>query len=442
MASSPSPFALRILGVPAPAADPRVEAHVEFGIACGFNALWVTTRALPERELAPAMLDRLAAWRERGLHVFVEVLPGSGPGRVGGRAAQQQLARLVSVLRERTGTRDVVLSFEDAPLELEDLADLDRYGRSAAPAHLDLLRALARSVPRDTRIWLRPAVSSDRGLDDPSLPYSAALLDGLRRVPRQIGIVWSGTAPASVALDAQTIRRTRARLGGRQMILADRFPANGSGARMPLALVLGALRERAPDLAGELAGYLALPMAELAGSRLALLTVADFLNDPQGYDPERSRRRAIERLAGEDPRAREALDTQSLEWGGWIGGRNYHTAETANPQSAVASLDDPAALASWTWVVRRYPERMEALAHAADRAFADDVLLTMARRLAVARAAPIAAEIRARRGVGRADVDALLSQLTAERARLAERPEVRAALDRFLAHAGIALEAP
>jgi len=438
-ATASAPFALRILGVPGQATDPRVGAHVEFGIACGFNALWVTTRAVPDRPLAADLLDRLAGWHERGLRVFVEVLAAGGPGRVAGRTAMDDLGRLLGALRERARIRDVVVSFEGAPLVLEDLADIDRYGRVSAPAHLDLLRAVARSVPRDTRVWFRPAVSADSGLDDPSLPYAAALLDGLARVPRRVGIVWSGTAPASIALDAETIHRSRARLGQRPLILADRFPANGSGARMPLALVLGPLRQRAPELAREIAGYLAIPMAELAGSRLSLLSVADFLRDPSSYDPERSRRAAIERLAGPDPRVREALDTQALEWGGWIGGRNYHTAETTNPQNAADALDDPAALASWTWVVRRYPERMEAIARAADRAFADDVLLTMARRLAVARAAPVAAEMLARQGAGRADVDSLLAQLVAERARLSDRPDVRAALDRFLAHAGIRL---
>ncbi len=434
------PFALRILAIPTQATDPGVDAHVEFGIACGFNALWVTTRVATDRTLAPELLDRLTSWRARGLSVFVEIVVGHGGGRLASPEAIDDLVRLATVLRARGGTRDVVVSFDGAPLELEDLADIDRYGRSAAPAHLELVRAVDRAMPKDTRVWLRPTVSSDAGLDDPRLAYPQALLDGLARVPRRVGIVWSGTAPASLTVDAAAIRRTRARLGGRKILLADRFPANGSGARMPLALVLGPLRGRAPDLGRELAGYLSIPMAELGGSRLSLLTVADFLRDPAGYDPERSRRSAIERLAGPDPAAREALDTQSIEWGGFIGTRNYHTAETDNPQRAAEGLSDPALLASWTWVVRRYPERMAALGRAVDPTFVDDVLRTMARRLAVAEAAPLAAEIVGRSGAAsRADLERIVSELARQRTRLADREDVRLALDRFLAHAGVRL---
>lgn len=433
---------LRILGVPGHAADPRVREHVEFGVACGFNAVWITTGAPAERPPTGKLLDLLAGWEARGLRVFVEVLAASEQRPFADRATREDLRRFVALVHERAQVRDFVVSFDGAALDLTDLADLDAYGRSAAPAHLDLVRGLARATPRDTRLWLRPAVSSDAGLADPALPYAAALLEGLRRVPRRVGIVWSGTAPASVSVDADAVRRSRAKLGDRPMLLADRFPYNGSGSRVPLALVLGALRERDPAIARELAGYLALPMAELGASRLALLTVADFLRDPSTYDPDRSWHAAIARLAGDDPAVREALETQALEWGGWIGGRNYHTADTANPHSAAAALGDPAAVASWTWVVRRYPERMEALARAADRTFADDVLLVMARRLAVARAVPLVVEIQARRSAGRTDLDALESQIAAERSRLDGRPDVRLALDRFLAVAGIRVQRP
>jgi beta-N-acetylglucosaminidase-like protein len=388
--------------------------------------------------LAPELLERLRGWRERGLSVFVEILVGHGGGRLAGDAEIDELVRFASTLREHGGARDVVVSFDGAPLDLEDLADIDRYGRSAAPAHLDLVRAVERSLPQDTRVWMRPTVSSDAGLDDPKIGYSKALLDGLARLPRRVGIVWSGTAPASPTLDAAAVHRTSTRLGGRKILLADRFPANGSGLRLPLALVLGPLRGRAADLGSELAGYVSIPMAELGGSRLSLLTVADYLRDPKGYDPDKSRRKAIERLAGPDPAVREALDTQTIEWGGFIGTRNYHTADTDNPQRAAEALSDPAALAAWTWVVRRYPERMAAIARADDKTFAADVTRTMARRLAVAEAAPLVAEVR--RGTGsKSELEATLGQLRSQRAKLADKDDVRLALDRFLAHAGVRL---
>ncbi len=44
-------------------------------------------------------------------------------------------------------------------------------------------------------------------------------------------------------------------------------------------------------------------MYELGASRLALTTVADYLNDPAGYDPEISWEAAMEALTVDDPQA-------------------------------------------------------------------------------------------------------------------------------------------
>jgi hypothetical protein len=178
-------------------------------------------------------------------------------------------------------------------------------------------------------------------------------------------------------------------------------------------------------------------MGELGASRLALSTVASFLADPDGYDADDRWQEAMKRLAGDEPAALRALKTQATEWGGWIAGPNYHTAYDENPQTAAQSLRDPAAVASWTWPARTYPERMAALGALRDTRFRDDLLLTMARRLAVARAVPLVHEILNASNRPQGAGASLLNEIQSQRSSLAERPEVLVALDRFLFHAGL-----
>jgi hypothetical protein len=145
----------------------------------------------------------------------------------------------------------------------------------------------------------------------------------------------------------------------------------------------------------------------------------------------------MERLAGDDAEALKALHTQAAEWGGWVGTANYHTAFDENPQTAALRMRDPAAVASWIWPVRTYPERMAALLGLEDTVFRDELLLTMARRLAVARAVPIVRDIVEGSERTPAEAGLLVDQIQAQRSSLARRPEVLEALDRFLFHAGL-----
>ena len=100
-------------------------------------------------------------------------------------------------------------------------------------------------------------------------------------------------------------------------------------------------------------------------------------------------------------------------------------------------MRDPAAVASWAWPARTYPERMASLEAVGDARFRDDLLLTMDRRLAVARAVPVARKILSVPGLPEDGDDPLLNQIQSQRSSLAGRPEVLLALDRFLYHAGL-----
>jgi len=441
--ASPAPW--RILRAGGPIDDDRVLRHVEFGLSRGFDAVWVRAgdaglRHNPQADCPPALLSLSRRLASRDARLILAIDPGTlfdEPFIFGERASEKRLARWIRRLSRRVRLDAIVFDYRDAPLRLSELSALLRYGRVAAPAHLELVERMQRRH-RKLSFWVAPTVSTDRLFDDSNIRYSVLLLDGMARLDPRIGVVWNGPELQSTSVSAPQIVASRARLGGRPFWLEDRFPANDSGERLALDLVLGPLRERDPALLDRIDGYVSRPMNEVSASRLSLITVADFLDDPQNYRPEISWERAIARLSGDDAAAHRALRTQATEWGGWIGGRNYHTAATSNPEQAANALRDPAAVAATRWPILRYPERMTALAGLADHDFRDGLLAGMARKLTVSRAMPIVRELRARMARGERELGSLRQQLEQERERAAaDHPSAALALERFLAAAGM-----
>ena len=264
------------------------------------------------------------------------------------------------------------------------------------------------------------------------------MLAGLPGLDPRIGIVWNGPEPVSVGISAADVVELREIVGDRPVLLQDRYPSGLGPERLTLALALAPLRGRDADLRTQLAGYLSVPMAELGGSRLALRTAAEFLRAPESYDPDRSWRAATTILAGKNPSALDALRTQAMEWGGWVAERNYRSPLRDNPISAAEALRDPAAVALWGWVERRYPARMWELGKLEDAAFRADLVRVMGRRLAVARAMPLVRDLRAALAAGSPEVQSLIHRLRRQRVQAAAERSALTALDRFLAASGIA----
>jgi hypothetical protein len=443
------PFPVRIIEIGGSMASAELYDNLEFYTSIGFNSLlvssgfagqWNSTAPGYKPVLDPAFLELSRLCSERGIGIVVALDPvrdSGGSFMFSDPRHEKRLRRFVKALHRKAGVRDFVLSFRNAPPRLSDLRDIVRYGLIAAPAHIDLSARIGRRLGKAGRLWLLPVTYSDSHLDHPGLRYSAALIEGLEELDREIGVVWSGPAPLSPSVTRASVVAVRERLGGRAVMLHDGFSIGGGENTINLAISLTPLQNRDPAIAGEIAAYLFRPMSHNGGSRLTLLTVTDFLRNPGGYDRDGSLQSAINRLAGDDPEVRDALKTQIMEWGGWIGERNYRNILTDSPVAAAKLLRDPARVSLWKWTALRYPQRMRVLEGLADHVFRDDLLEVMARRLAVARAMPTVREIRARIAVGRQDTDRLVEQLEDERSRVAGSPGVLAALDRFLAAAGI-----
>ena len=168
-------------------------------------------------------------------------------------------------------------------------------------------------------------------------------------------------------------------------------------------------------------------------------SIADFLRDPATYDPEGSAASAVSRLAGRNPEAKAALTTQQLEWGGFFDGRNYWPRDEMNPDAVAHRLNDPGFIMTFTWTVERYPSRMASLAFVADQPFRDELLRTMRRRLAIARAMPLAIDYLSRMRGGRPGGDGVLARIDLERRSWLGDQDAEASLETFLRAATIPL---
>jgi hypothetical protein len=442
-------FAIRMVKLVGDPADPATVAHVRFCRKLGFNALWVysheagawTKDRAPEGPVLDPAFLRLARWcRRHGMDLWVSVNPVADTAErfvFTDPEGEQRLLAFMRLLRKEAGVRRVVLSFDDQPTALRELSDVFRYGASSAPAHLDLARRLASGLPPDVALWLCASAYCDTQLGDGSGPYGKAFLAGLPALPATIGIVWTGPRVLSPTITRADIEATRARLGGRPLLLYDNGLVDAYDAQDALGLELAPPRGRAPGVRDVVAAYLACPQVPLAGSRLSLEAGADFLRSPSDYDPDISVARAIQRLAGSDPAAATALETQQIEWGRPMGAANAGVREVMTAETAAAGLNDPALVDSFTWTVDRYPGRMEALGRLADTAFRDDLLRIMRRRLAVARAMPLTIDYLARVRAGRPDAAEVLARIDAERRSWDGDPDARRVLERFLGAAAV-----
>jgi len=185
-----------------------------------------------------------------------------------------------------TGVRTFQLLWDDIEHDLNCAADEERYGGSVKP--------------------------SGAAQADFSNRFRAAYLDGAPLVVCPMGYAGVGPTPYRDAfgggLDAGSIvywtgsdvvpdEITRAELDGaveafgHELLIWDNYPVNDFA---PEKLFLGPLRRRDPELfAGRCAGLIANAMVQAIPSKLPLATVADFLRDPAGYDPDVSFERAL-----------------------------------------------------------------------------------------------------------------------------------------------------
>ena len=159
----------------------------------------------------------------------------------------------------------------------EDLRQFPRPRHGPGQPHRHGRRGLD-ALDRNIRLAVCPTLYNGRGDE----PYLAPL--GAQTDPR-VDLLWTGRAICSPELDladaAMFLRTT-----SRPVLYWDNYPVNDVA--MTAELHLGAYRGRDPHLYRFTRGVLANPMERPESSKIALATIADYLWDPDGYDPDRS----------------------------------------------------------------------------------------------------------------------------------------------------------
>jgi hyaluronoglucosaminidase len=186
------------------------------------------------------------------------------------------------------GVTRLGLFLDDIPRQLQHAEDRAVFS-DLDQAHLTLIGEVFSSLPTDVGLIVCPTVYWGTGTEA-SLATLGTGLD-----PR-IDLFWTGPAICAVTLglaDAMTFTRT----ANRPPTYWDNYPVNDVA--MSYELHIGPYRGRDPQLWRASTGIVANGMELFEASRIPFATIADYLRDPEAYDPETSWRRAMRDVVGE-----------------------------------------------------------------------------------------------------------------------------------------------
>jgi hyaluronoglucosaminidase len=232
------------------------------------------------RELA----DRCAA---RGIEFVYCIAPGlsirySDDGDVAALCAKLDAVRAL-------GATGLAVLLDDIPRVLQHEQDKAAFA-DIADAHAALLRAVREHLGPET--WLIGCPLDYHGTADE--PYVGRLA---RQIDPAIDLFWTGRQICSAQLTLEDARHF-AQVTGRPPLYWDNYPVNDVA--MGWELHVGPYLGRDERLAECSRGIIANPMELYEASKIPLGTIAAYLADPAGYEPEAAWRRAVADVAGAD----------------------------------------------------------------------------------------------------------------------------------------------
>ena len=243
----------------------------------------------PDAQLAQ-LAELVSACEQNGVEFAYAIAPGldvcySDDGELATLVAKCDQLRSIGV-----GTFQLL--WDDIEHDLNCAADEERYGASVKPsgaAQADFSNRFRAAYLDGAPLVVCPMGYAGVG----PTPYRDAFGGGL---DEGTIVYWTGS---DVVPDAITRTELDSAVDafGHELLIWDNYPVNDFA---PEKLFLGPLRRRDPELfGGRCAGLIANAMVQAAPSKLPLATVADFLRDPGGYDPDVSFERAL-RVYGDE----------------------------------------------------------------------------------------------------------------------------------------------
>ena len=230
--------------------------------------------------------ELVAASRDRAVDFIYCLSPGLSIQYSSADDVNALVAKIDSVAA--LGVSHFGLLLDDIPLQLQHEADKVAF-RDLVDAHVNLVGRVFDRFPSDRRLIVCPTVYWGRGDED----YISRLGNGID--PR-IDLFWTGSAVCSPSLDLLDAA-TFTRATNRPPTYWDNYPVNDVA--MSDELHIGPYRGRDRHLYRFSTGVIANGMELYESSKIAFATIADYLADPETYDPEESWRNALRDVAGE-----------------------------------------------------------------------------------------------------------------------------------------------
>ena len=269
---------------------------IEFIAARGMNTFVYAPKDDPlvRREWRSAYdgpdLERLAELvtqgQRHGINIVYCLSPGLSIQYSSAADGEALCSKLDSVAA--LGVRSFGLLLDDIPLELQHVADRAAYG-DLVEAHTALVGRVAGHLGPGRSLVVCPTVYCGYGDED----YIARLGRGID--PR-VELFWSGRAICSATIDLADAA-TFARSAERPATYWDNYPVNDVA--MTHELHVGPYRGRDPHLWRFATGVIANGMELFESTKIALSTIADYLQAPDTYDPEASWQVALRDVVGE-----------------------------------------------------------------------------------------------------------------------------------------------
>jgi hyaluronoglucosaminidase len=230
--------------------------------------------------------ELLASCRAAGMDFMWCISPGLSI-RYSDRGDQEALVTKIRSVIE-LGVSQVGLFLDDIPSDLLHVQDRAAFP-DLATAHVALANETFASLPPGVGLTVCPSVYWGVGTE----PYIATMGQG---IDARIEILWTGPAICSPRLelaDAMTFTRT----ANRPALYWDNYPVNDVD--MGYELHIGPYRGRDAQLWRSSSGIIANGMELFEASRIPFATIADYLRDPEAYDPEPSWQRAMRDVVGD-----------------------------------------------------------------------------------------------------------------------------------------------
>lgn len=234
--------------------------------------------------------DLASLCRENGIALNYCIAPGLSIRFTDENDYSALIAKLLSVAK--LGVRGFGLLMDDIPPELYHPEDIQKYGR-AVYAHASLANRLYDDLCKalgEIDFTVCPMQYHGKGDEE----YITALG---RRLHPDIRIFWTGRKICSDEITSEQAayfeRNTRHR-----PLYWDNYPVND--AEMYHEMHLGALEGRDKDLWKYSDGMIFNCMEYSAASQIPLITCADYLMNPESYNPAESLKNAITEVMGDE----------------------------------------------------------------------------------------------------------------------------------------------